>query len=148
MSAVKSATATDTSALNLNAYRSENGRDVYNLFHLLRDIPNQLGTSVPVTPDLANMAEAARQMAENGSSTILHGLESLGTLLFMAVNNRDYELRKMDISNLGGLINHLAVEAQFMSETQSGFAFILHERDAEAREENAIAKASKKGCAA
>ncbi|WP_426110420.1 hypothetical protein [Massilia sp. PWRC2] len=59
---------------------------------------------------------AVLQHAGNANDTLMHGIEALGHVLFVAAENEDCGLDMRAVRNLGTLLSHLAVEAQFLQE--------------------------------
>jgi hypothetical protein len=70
------------------------------------------------TPDQCLIAAAIEDHASNASETLLDGLEALGHLMSVAGANGDRELSSHHLMMLGGLVAHIAVEAQYLQETQ------------------------------
>lgn len=91
-------------------------RAAYELPHLLRELPPSRLAREPMSEDQRQIAAAAQSHAENVSRTLLCGIESLGKVLTIASLNEEYDVRARHLVNLGELITHLAVEAQFVQE--------------------------------
>ncbi len=117
-------------------------RAPYELGYLLRKLPVDFSISRPLTPDDRLIAEAARSQAMNANDTLLHGLEALGQVMFVAGANEQNEVDAGHMASLGCLIGHIAVEIQFMQETEWSIRETLAAHD----ENDAVQAAkSKKG---
>ncbi|CAG9934086.1 hypothetical protein [Candidatus Nitrotoga arctica] len=57
------------------------------------------------------------------------GLEALGSILSVAATNNGLEVDKRHIGDIGCLIQHLAVEAQFMYEIFDWYELALSEQE-------------------
>jgi hypothetical protein len=102
-----------------NPYLKFTERSSYELGDLLRNLPAR-GRSRSMTEDDRQMAKAAAQHAANGISTLLYGLEAIGGLMVDVGMEPEYEMESGRVLGLGSLIQHLAVEVQFLQETRSG----------------------------
>jgi hypothetical protein len=102
-------------------------RAPYELGHLLQQLPADFSSLSAVEPDVLLIAEAAISHATNANSTVMHGIEALGQMLFLAGTNTDFDLERSSISDLGCLLKHLAVEAQFLQETESNLSYAVSE---------------------
>lgn len=111
-------------------------RAPYELGQLLKSISADFSEFKEQTPETYLKIEAAVTHATNATTTLMSGLESLGSILFVATANNGFEVDKGDIANLGCLISHLAVEAQFMHETTSWYEFALSEREKRAKKKS------------
>lgn len=77
---------------------------------------------------MQEMAKPAANHLRNASDSALFGLETFGRLIFNANANRDHELDRGSMADLGPLITHLAIEAQAMQQTDFDLRFVLAER--------------------
>lgn len=93
-------------------------RAPYELGHLLLKMPPDFSMFSKPSPESQLIAQAARQHAMNGSYTLLSGLEALGQCMFVAGANEENDVDKRSFRDLGCLISHLAVEIQFLHETE------------------------------
>lgn len=116
----------DTNA-NDNLHFNYIDRAPYKLGHLLQQLPADFSSVSAVEPDVLLIAEAARNHARNANSTIMHGLEAIGKIMFVAGANTDNEMERSTISDLGCLLQHLAVEAQFLQETEHNLSYAVSE---------------------
>ncbi|MET3130286.1 hypothetical protein AAKU55_000539 [Oxalobacteraceae bacterium GrIS 1.11] len=114
----------DTGALH-NPHLKNIGRSPYELGNLLRLLPSDFSAHSAATPEHILIADAALYHAGNSNSTLMRGLEGLGHLMYVAGDNKDHEIDSTAIANLGELLQHLAVEAQFMQETRNNLAGAL-----------------------
>jgi hypothetical protein len=104
-----------------------NGRSPYELGHLLMSLPADFLVASKISPDAIAMADAAVTHTRIMASTVLNGLESLGEIMGLAGLDPENEIHKSSLSNLGYLIAHLAVEVQFLHETESSFQYSINE---------------------
>lgn len=103
-------------------------RAPYELGHLLRALPPDFSSISAATAEDLMAAKAAQQHARNASHTVMCGLEAIGKMMFVAATNDDFDLEPNCISSLGCLIQHLAVEAQFLQETASDLDYAITHR--------------------
>lgn len=83
-------------------------------YELLRLVA-QLGVTPvanPLTAEQLQIAAAIHDHAGNATNTILSGLEAIGRAISCAAQNPHWQLSPANFSDIGGLIAHLAVEAQ------------------------------------
>jgi hypothetical protein len=99
-----------------NPYFKNTDRAPYELGCLLQQLPEDFSTIVPITPDVLLKVTAEADHARNANNTLMSGLEALGKTMFVAASHE--QLDDLTVSDLGCLIQHLAVEAQFLQETQ------------------------------
>jgi hypothetical protein len=105
-----------------NPYLGSVDRGPYLLGHLLRDMPPARS---PLNAKTYLMTEAARQHADNGTTTLVNGLGAIGSLMLgagIAQQDGNSELSARDLTALGELIQHLAVEVQFLREAESSMS--------------------------
>lgn len=91
-------------------------RAPYELFRLVA----KLGvTSVdsPLSSEQRQIAEAIEHHANTATNTILNGIEAIGRAISCAALNPNWKLSSTNLSDLGGVITHLAVEAQALHDT-------------------------------
>lgn len=93
-------------------------RAAYELPWLLKRLPTESLMSRALTPDERLIAEAAESHAFNASSALMHGIEAIGHLLFSTATNHDNPIDPSQLVGLAGLVTHLAVEAQYLQETE------------------------------
>ncbi len=124
-----------------NVYFKNISRAPYELGHLLRTLPVDFSADATVSNDVLPRARAALSHAQNASSTILNGLESIGELLFAVNSAESNEVATANLASLGCLIQHLAVEAQYLSQTEVELRFEIEEHAK--RETTAIAQGGK-----
>jgi len=105
-----------------NPYFKNTDRAPYELGCLLQQLPEDFSTVMPISPDVLLKVKAAADHAQNANDTLMSGLEALGKTMFVAASHE--QLDDLTVSDLGCLIQHIAVEAQFLQETQ------LHLNDA------------------
>lgn len=112
------------------SYFNHIDRAPYELGHLLQRLPEHFSSFSKQTPTAESrlIAAAAANHALNANETVMRGLETLGRLVFAAADNDELgEISSHDMRSLGGLITHLAVEAQFLQETHINLEFTLQE---------------------
>jgi len=100
-----------------NSYFKDIDRAPYELGCLLQQLPADFSSIMPIPSEVLLKVTAAANHAQNAHDTLMSGLEALGKTLFVAASNE--QLDALTVSDLGCLIQHLAVEAQFLQETQS-----------------------------
>lgn len=110
----------------LNPHFKHVSRAPYELGYLLRKLPSDFGGS-EADPDTLAVAEAAAWHARNGNEILMHGLEAIGEVLFVAASNQNQEADPSNIAAIGSLIQHIAVEAQFLQETEWRMKEVLRE---------------------
>jgi hypothetical protein len=92
-------------------------RAPYELGQLLQRLPEDLSPFSPTTPEVFQIAAAAAEHASNANDTLMEGMEALGDLLFVAGANQENTIDPGNLSRIGSLLQHLAVEGQFLQET-------------------------------
>jgi len=113
-------------------------RAPYELGYLLQKLPddtfclsavgsNTLRKPNAINPDALLIVKAACKHAVNANETVMRGIESLGEMLFLISGNTEYDVSAEAISGMGCLLQHLAVEAQFLQETSAALGFIERE---------------------
>lgn len=111
-----------------NPYFGQFENGPYRLGHLLRnyDVPRVL-----CDPESVQVAEAIRSHAENGATTLMHGLAVIGSMMMRAgaTGKEEGDLEQTDVVSLGELIQHLAVELRFLNELSGSMEDSLRERD-------------------
>ena len=125
--------------MKTNPYFAHPERAPYQLGHLLKGMSSAFTPNHPLAPDDRLIAEAARDHAINANETLMHGLEALGHVMFVAASNKQCGMDENHLAHLGCLIAHIAVEAQFLQETEWHIRETLAEHD-----EIAAAQAAKK----
>lgn len=109
-----------------NRYFGQVDRGPYQLGHLLRDLPKR---HTPLTSDTYLMAEAAASHASNGISALLYGLDAIGHLMIVSGCGDEYEPDKRKFTALGEVIQHIAVEVQFLMELRDSVEWDMREYD-------------------
>lgn len=104
-------------------------RAPYEIGHLLRGMPARTPTGTMMTVDHRQQAEAATQHMSNASDTLLHGLEAIGKTLFSAAECEDYPVERSAVASIAALIQHIAVELQFLIDNNDGLTVDLNEDD-------------------
>lgn len=110
---------------NPNPYSGRVDNGPYHLGHLFRELPDR---SKSLTEEGKLRAEAARQHAENGSTTLMHGIQAIGALMIRVGMSDGGELESNDVIAIGDLIQHLAVELRFLNEIAGYMDDVLIER--------------------
>jgi len=128
------------SATQTNPHFEHVARAPYELGHLLKKMPADFSRVNSITADDRLIAEAAIDHARNANDTLMHGLEALGHLMFVAGTNDNSGIDSSDIASLGYLISHIAVESEFLQETKWSIREIL-----DAHDECAAVQATKSG---
>lgn len=90
-------------------------RASYELAYLLRELPRHFKTH-SLTADQQQMIEAADKHAANYTSTLLHGLQSLGRVAWCAGVNEDQQVDADDLANVGLLVTEIALQLQFIGD--------------------------------
>ncbi|MES2367267.1 MAG: hypothetical protein V4563_15425 [Pseudomonadota bacterium] len=101
----------------------------YELGHLLQQLPENFSAFSGQTPtaDMQLIAAAAAKHAENANVAVMCGLDAIGKMLFIASQSKDWQINSTQMANIGCLISHLAIEAQFLKDTQGDLEFTLQE---------------------
>lgn len=97
-------------------------RPAYELSTLLRELPSTVDLT---SADKRLQLEAAEKHAENYSVTLLDGLESLGRVMWIAGENKDWPVEQHDVARMGDLISQLAIQLQFLGEFRTGANYEL-----------------------
>lgn len=105
-------------------------RAPFEIGRLLQAMPEVFSAHAPIEPEHQLLGAAVAQHAWNANQTLLSGLEAIGHILQVAANNKEWEVDPQHVSRLGGLITHLAVEAQLMQELEEGFGEALRAQQA------------------
>lgn len=100
-------------------------RAPYELGHLLMALPANFAALPVVDESQLQVASAAVSHAYNANSTVLHGIEAIGQLMESAGAQSGDGLSAYTVHNLGSLLRHLAVEAQFLCETDENLSFAI-----------------------
>ena len=104
-------------------------RAPFEIGRLLQQMPQVFSAFLPIDPDDRLLGEAVAQHADNANQTLLNGIEAIGHILQIAGANKDWTVDTDQVSRLGGLIVHLAVEAQFLQEIESNFRYAIDADD-------------------
>lgn len=128
--------ADNDSIITKNPHFERVNRAPYELGNLLIRMPKDFSAYTLATPETCLMAEAAAQHAENANDCLMSGVEALGGILTTAGLSNANEVNKGDIVGIGELIQHMAVEAQFMQEMAGEYRFVLHEQEKLAKKKN------------
>lgn len=83
----------------------------------------QLGT--PLTLEQTQIAQAIEKHIDNATDTILNGIEAVGRALACSAQNPNWQLSTINLSDIGTLIAHLAVEAQSLHEIGGDIRVVL-----------------------
>ena len=101
-------------------------RAPYEFGYLLRRLPADFFPGIPLEPEVLLRASAAADHAYNANCTLMIGLEALGKLMFVASSNQ--QLDADTVSDIGCLIQHIAIEAQFLQETENALRSAIGEQ--------------------
>lgn len=112
-----------------NSYFTHSERAPYQFGHLLKRMPVDFSRGNFLASDDRLVAEAAIEHAANANDTLMSGLEALGHVMFVAGANKQCGVDGNHLANLGCLIAHIAVEAQFLQETESSIRETLEAHD-------------------
>lgn len=112
---------------SINPHFNRIDRAPYEFGELIRQLPYCLSALPNSSTETRQMADAAARHADNANATLMDGLEALGKLLQIAGSNKDGQVDGQDLASIGGLITHIAVEAQFLQQTKSDLRFALRE---------------------
>ena len=122
-------------------------RAPYELGYLLKKMPVGFSRHEPLTPEGRLLADAAQHHADNASNTLLHGIEAIGQILMTAALNEEGKISSTHLVHLGGLIEHLAVEAQVMQEIYYDMREALAADDLRANDKTSPTSGKKGGAA-
>ncbi len=100
-------------------------RPAYELPNLLKNL-GDISVTVPMTAEQRNLAAAAETHATNALSTLLDGIEAMGSLMTQIGAAGD-DLPNGDLCKIGSLFTYFAVEAQLMLDVQSDMESILRQ---------------------
>lgn len=103
-------------------------RAPYELAYLLKSMRPDFSSYEKASRDDVQLAAAAAEHAENANSTILFGMQALGRLLYVAASNEEIDIDRNSLANIGNLISHLAMEAQFTGELEHDLKFTVNEQ--------------------
>ncbi|NHZ40087.1 hypothetical protein [Massilia aquatica] len=99
-----------------NPHFENRERAPYEFGSLLRQLPSSFPADHVMSSDERQMVTAAIKHAFNANYMLMSGIEAIGHLLFSAANSSDFPPSATVLEHLGGLIKHIAVEAQFLQE--------------------------------
>jgi hypothetical protein len=133
------------STANANPHFARIQRAPYEIGHLLKKLPVNFSAYEPLTPDDRLIAEAAQQHAGNANDSLMRGLEALGDVVSIAGANEDGEISQGTLMQLGELIVHLSVEAQFMQELDWSIRDVLEADDLRAAKKKPLQAVQKGG---
>ncbi|MFB9242392.1 hypothetical protein IV454_16225 [Massilia antarctica] len=102
-----------------NPHFENRDRAPYQFGSLLRQLPSHFPVDHVMSSDERLMVAAAIKHAFNANYMLMSGIEAIGHLLFSAANSSDFPPSATVLEHLGGLIKHIAVEAQFLQEEQA-----------------------------
>lgn len=94
-------------------------RAPYEFGHLIRKLPGDFPAGQAMSSDERMQAKAAIDHAYNANYTLMNGIEAIGHLLFTAGSNHDHPTEAHVLADIGMLIKHIGVEAQFLQEQQA-----------------------------
>lgn len=118
-----------SSAKQTNPHFRRVDRAPYELGHLLKKMPADFTPYHPLTPDDRLIAEAARNHAMNANDALMRGLAALGHVMSVAGANSGGDIDSCQFMGLGELLTHIAVESQFLQETEWSLREILVAHD-------------------
>ena len=107
-----------SAAIESNPHFKFSERTAYEFGSLLRKIPANFDSAFEPSEDEVQIVDAAIQHANNGSKVLLSGLEAIGNVIAGTAKSDEYVIASANLADLGSLIQHLAVEAQFLQGTQ------------------------------
>lgn len=90
-------------------------RATYELGYLLRSLPQSFNGEALSDEQCLEIAAADRH-ALNSTGTLLHGLQSLGRVMWSASVNEDYPPDTDDLGRVGLLMTEVALQLQFLFE--------------------------------
>ena len=108
-----------------NPHFNHISRAPYELGNLLKGMPPDVSMYEPQSADTCLMAAAAQQHATNGLSTLLDGLEALGSLMVIAGSCDDLNVGNDVVRSLGAMIEHIAVDIQHLYEVEQDMSAIV-----------------------
>jgi hypothetical protein len=96
----------------------------------LQRLPEDFSPITPATEDAIQIAEAAAEHAGNANLVLLDGLAALGELICVAGANVENRVTTESWAALGCMVQHVAVEALFLQETESAldYAALCHRK--------------------
>jgi hypothetical protein len=108
--------ATPEASTSHNPYLNDPDRPIFAVCRLMRQLPDDITNARKLTPDQAQMAHAVAFYAHEIQRTVVSGLAELGKLM------HESESTCADsMPNLGRLIKHLSVEAEFMQDAAQDY---------------------------
>ncbi|MDQ1831947.1 hypothetical protein [Massilia scottii] len=114
------------SATNPHFMRIE--RAPYELGCLLRRLPRYLSDPA-LTDEQRDLASAAGDHANNYSTSLLAGLESLGRIIWSAALNDEEQVDRRDFADVGQMVATLATQLQYLDYLRGEVELHVH-RDA------------------
>jgi hypothetical protein len=105
-------------------------RPAYELADLMKTIA-MVDCSKPLDEAARNAVSAASSHANNAKETLLMGIETVGNLM-MQLSQLTGAVDAHDLIGIGGLIRHMAVELQYLADTEQEMGGILR-RDTQAK---------------
>jgi hypothetical protein len=103
-----------------NEFFNHPDRAAYELAYLLRALPQHFDIKEALSGDQVLQVKAAETHAENYTDILLHGIESIGHLMYSAGNNENAPLKHF--ASLGALVGELAGQLQFLDEFRTSVA--------------------------
>lgn len=108
-----------------NPYYVNPDRAAYELGHLLQQLPVDFGLSPAVELRHVQMAAAVESHAHVAGNTLLSGIEAIGQLMEIAGAHAEEALPRHTVFSLGGLLQHLAVEGQYLRGIGDSMAYAV-----------------------
>jgi hypothetical protein len=105
-----------------NPYLNEPDQPIIAIFRLMRQLPDDITNAGSLTHDQAQMAFAVASYATDTHITLVRGLAEIGKLMHEAGPDSGDRM-----PHFGPLIQHLAVEAEFMWDTACHFRDVVKE---------------------
>jgi urease gamma subunit len=94
-----------------NPYLNDPDRPIFAVCRLMRLLPDDIANARTLTPDQAQMAHAVAFYAHEIQRTVVSGLAEIGKLMHESASTCADSM-----PNIGRLIKHLGVEAEFMQD--------------------------------
>lgn len=110
---------------NENPYMGRVEHAPYRLGHLFKDFPDRFNSP---SEEVKLKADAARQHAGNGKTTLMCGMQAIGALMIRVGTSEEGDLDAHNVTALGDLIQHLAVELMYLDEVYGYMDDVLIER--------------------
>ena len=118
---------TIASELRTSMFNTRAGFASQRLNVLLAELPADFSARLLMTDGEIQSATKAANEAASLNDSIMTGLQAIGIVLSVAGSNDTAAVQSCDLAAIGGLIQHLAIEAQFLQETEAELRHVVAE---------------------